>query len=195
MTFNQKIISVVVVIVLGLVGMYLITHRSDNVAGVSAPVSPPTNVSNLIASENVGSPLFQFMGTTLGPGGTPPLPIASTTATTTPMILATTTPCALQNPFVATSSFTFDLNTSAGTSSIAVFTVSTSSTQYATTSSATTFGISANALSSFHYPGGASGVVGPGGWVVLGLAAGSNGGTNYAYTIPGRCQAIFTSMF
>ena len=101
---------------------------------------------------------------------------------------ATTTPCALQNPFSATSTIpdgvTFNITTSTSTAGTLTFATSTSA--YATTSTFSTQTAGANLDGTYTANGSGPVVVAGNGWIVVGVA-----GAPYPFTYGGSCQATF----
>lgn len=112
--------------------------------------------------------------------------------------VATITPCAIQNPFNATSSLvdaTFNVTT--GTSSAAQIVFATSTTAFATTSALATMQVAASSDGTFvtgetATSTGIGVVLGPSNWLVIGTALGSAVG--YGYTYGGTCSAVFQSV-
>lgn len=107
------------------------------------------------------------------------------------LTVATTTPCAIQNPTTATTSALLQLNITTGTSTAGTLTVATSTTAFATTTAITTLTVGANNPEAFSIDGGGATsnmLVAPLGWVVVG-AAGAPGGFTYG----GTCAVVFTT--
>ncbi len=110
---------------------------------------------------------------------------------------ATTTPCAIQNPFLATSTIvSFALNITTGTSSAAVFAVGSSTTAFATTTGmVANAAITSSATGNITWdPGTNNAAISGSNWIIAGLIAGSNGAPNNAYTYVGTCQAVFQTV-
>lgn len=109
------------------------------------------------------------------------------------LVAATTTPCSIQNPLNATSTYSSTLNATVATSSAGIFDVGTSTTAFATSSLGSAQTIAANTQGTLSYAGssGSGGnIIGPLGWVVYGMNTGS---VSYGYTYGGTCQATFKS--
>ena len=93
MSNTKKIIGGVIIFVVGLlIGWFV---HSGNLGGLG-PVSPSANFNNIIASENVGSPLFQFLNSVNAV-------LFSETSTGGTCAAATSTWFDNANPFAATS--------------------------------------------------------------------------------------------
>lgn len=114
------------------------------------------------------------------------------------MVAATSTPCAIQNPFNATSTLlSFTANITVSTSTAVQFVVATSSTPNATTSPIFTASLASGAEGTFLTGETASttglGVVlGPKDWSTMGITAGSGSAGNA--TLGGTCSAVFQSV-
>lgn len=113
---------------------------------------------------------------------------------------ATTTPCALQNPFSATSTIPdgVTLNITTATSSAGTITFATSTTAFATTTTIqSNVVLPASTQATYSIPTATNGgtIVGPGGWIVIGVAGISTtqGNVNNGFTYGGSCQATFQS--
>lgn len=156
----------------------LFGHSAGNYGSVT---SPPTNLDYLQISQAIG----WFTSGIATPN--------NETMVRYSLAAATTTPCAIQNPFNATSTVPLvAFNDTTATSSAATLTFATSSTAFATTSAFATFTIGANVQGTAVYTGTSTGqgpVVGPSQWVVIG-----GSGVSYGYTIGGSCTAKFISV-
>lgn len=112
---------------------------------------------------------------------------------------ATTTPCALQNPFSATSTIeSVILNITTATSTTGTITFATSTTAYATTTTIqSNVTAPANEQETYNIPSATNGgtIIGPGAFVVVGVAGISTtqGNVNNGFTYGGSCQATFQS--
>lgn len=105
------------------------------------------------------------------------------------LVAATTTPCAIQNPFNATSTLVNAvMNVTTGTSTAAVLTIATSTTAFAATSPVFGATLAANTQGTFMAGETASStglgvVIPPTGWVTFTLASQN--------TLVGTCSAVF----
>lgn len=112
--------------------------------------------------------------------------------------VATITPCAIQNPFNATSTIIDAVfNVTTATSSLAQMVFATSSTAFATTSILAVQSIPANAEATLVTGQSATStdigvVLGPKDWVVIGTGPAST--ADYGYTLGGTCSVVFQSM-
>lgn len=192
-----------------LLGWYMYGHPSQsfgsygagitNLTGLSIDGSSPGTLTVNGATTLTGA---VYLNSTLGIGSSLSFGTVSSGTTTESIVrqaiaAATTTPCALQNPSAtATSSFTFRLNVTTGTSSAGQFVIATGTTAYSTSSVAATFITPASSQFSFITSGtsttGTSGYVGPSGYVVLGATLGSAVG--YGYTFGGTCETTFITL-
>lgn len=108
------------------------------------------------------------------------------------IVAATTTPCAIQNPFNATSTLVDGtINITTSTSTAGVFTIATSSTAFATTSpifgATLASGADGTLLTGETASSTGLGVVlGPSAWLVFGVT-----GAGYGFTYGGTCSAVF----
>lgn len=118
---NLVIVALIVGLVAGVGAGYLAFHSGShsNVAGLG-PVSPPSNFSNIIASENVGTPLLQFLSS-LG------ILQQQETVTSGACASATTTLFAVTNPFAATSTASLMILGATGQATSTTFSVGTTS--------------------------------------------------------------------
>lgn len=108
-----------------------------------------------------------------------------------PLVAATTTPCAIQNPLNATSTYSSSFNVTTATSSAGIFDIGTSTTAFATSSAGSAQTIAANTQNTLSYAGssGSGGnIIGPSAWILYGMNTGS---VSYGYTYGGTCQATF----
>lgn len=173
--------AVLVAVVLSLLLQAGIKDSSQS-ASLGAVTSPSTNLDYLQLSQALGW---------LTAGN--PTPINQTMLRQT-LTAATTTPCAIQNPFNATSTVPLAFfNVTTGTSTASSLTFATSSTAFATTSSFATFAVGASQQQTVVFNGLASGigpVVGPNQWLVVGAAGVPAGGFTYG----GSCAASFVSV-
>lgn len=109
------------------------------------------------------------------------------------IVSASTTPCAILNPFNATSTvMNFVMNVTTATSTGTSFAIGTSTTAFATTTSMETAGLASNAQGTITWdPGLNNSVIGPGQYVVAGNATGQ---VFYPFAVGGFCQATFQSV-
>ncbi len=105
---------------------------------------------------------------------------------------ATSTPCALQNPFNATSTMIDGIvfNVSVSTSSAGTLDFATSTSAFATTSLFSTIAAAANTQGTYTALPNSGFTVAPNGWVVVGVHGTSLGGYSYG----GSCQATFQTI-
>lgn len=109
------------------------------------------------------------------------------------VLIASTTPCAIQNPTGATSTIiNFALNVTTSTSTATSFAIGTSTTQYATTTTMETAGLGAGSQGTITWdPGVNNSVIGPGQWIVAGNALGQ---VFYPFATGGSCSATFETV-
>lgn len=165
-----------------------LSNTNAPVAGTIAPngsVLPNPSVLDYLVNR-----VMLYTDKTLAFGNTTGTPLYQQ-AIRQSLTAATTTPCALQNPFTSTSTLiAWDMNVTTATSSAGVLTLATSTTAYATTSAIATFSIAANAQGTRVWSGGNDvGVVAGSGYVVVGVQ-----GVAYGFTYGGTCSGIFQTL-
>lgn len=160
--------------------VFSLSHAHPQVTA-GAVTSPPTNLDYVQISQAIGW-LTSGLAT----------PINETIVRQT-LTAATGTPCAILNPFSATSSVpyvAFNVTTATGTAATLNF--ATSSTAFATTSIFANFSIAASQQQTVVYTGTSTGigpVVAPGGYLVVGAV-----GAPAGFTYGGSCSAKFISV-
>ncbi len=215
MTTKDKIIFGAVVVVISLLAGWGI--------GKIFPAQIEKNIANFGA---VGNQLFENYNSYVRQNGgintNDPITVGNTLTATTltvtgvqtangvssqtvrqALVSGTSTPCSIQNPLSATSTVTFSMNITTATSSAIAWSVGTSTTAFATSSTMVKNAlISANLFGNVTWdPGVNNGVVGPNGspmnsWVLIGpdnLTANTTGAFT-SIVITGFCQATFTSI-
>lgn len=172
-----------VLIAAGFILFLLFGHHGGNNVQAGAVTSPPTNFDYVQISQAIGW-LTSGIAT----------PINETVVRQTLVTTATTTPCALLNPFNATSSVPYiAVNVTTGTSTLSTLNFATSTTAYATTSTFANFNVAANNQQTVVYTGTSTGqgpVVAPNGYLVIG----ATGGFPQGYVYGGSCSAKFISV-
>lgn len=163
-------LGIIGALILGGGALYVATHQVDGKGGT-------TNVDNI----SLGGCLT--IGADNNGNGVQDCAQRKTLTT------ATTTICAIQSPFAATSTLvSTTLNITTGTSTAATITLATSTTAFATTSLITTFTVGSGAQATPNWDGGVNNsLVAPNGWVVYGAAGAANPGFTYG----GTCNAVF----
>lgn len=106
------------------------------------------------------------------------------------LLPASTTVCAILNPFSATSTVqSFSINVTTSTSTATSFAIGTSTNAFATSSSMVTGTIGSGATGVVTWdPGANNGSIGPGQYVTVGNATGQ---VFYPFAVGGTCQATF----
>lgn len=171
----------VIVAVLLMLGINAIQHPRS----LGAVTSPPTVLDYLQITQAIGY---------LTSGIAAP---ANDTIVRSALNTASSTLCAIQNPFNATSTIAEAfINVTTGTSSAAQIIIASSSTPYATSSPLMVATLASGQMGQISNPGIATSTglgvsVGPTGYVVIGI--GSGGSVNYGYTYGGLCAARFVA--
>ncbi len=174
------------------------TIGTNGIPTVLSGGSQPTYLNALEASESVisdGPAYFlgkMFSGST---GATVTSNIVTTQTIKQALVSGTSTPCSIQNPLNATSTivaFSFNIPQSGATTSAIAWSVGTSTTQFATSSSMLkNVSIAAsNAATVAWNPGANNGVITPTQWILIGpdnVTANTTGAFN-SIVIGGTCQ-------
>lgn len=183
-------IGAVIIAVIALIGLFGMSAANKAYGAITAP---PSNFSYILASQSVDSPLFRYVLAVVNNTVTSQVSVQAVRSSLT---AATTTPCALQNPFNATTTINdVSLVVTTATSSAGQFVFATSTTPYNyTTSPIASESLAANAQGTFVTGETASStglgvVVPPNGYIVIGMGTGS--AVSYGYTYGGTCTAIF----
>lgn len=173
----------VVLIAAGLILFLLFGHHGGKAVQAGAITDPPSNFSYIQISQAIGW-LTSGIAT----------PINETVVRQTMVTTATTTICAILNPFSATSSVPYiAVNVTTGTSTLSTLNFATSTTAFATTSTFANYNIAANNQQTAVYTGTSTGqgpVVSPNGYLVIG----ATGGFTQGYVYGGSCSAKFISV-
>lgn len=181
---NSNKVGWVALVISVLIAIAQLTGNGLSFGSIS---SPPSNFDYVQISQAIGW---------LTSGIATPI---NETAVRAALTAASTTPCAIQNPFSATSTVVLaEINVTTATSSLGQLVFATSTTAFGTTTgSFSKYTIAANAQQTVAFNGVATStgngpIVGPGNWVVIGMDTGST--ANYGYTYGGTCAAKFISV-
>lgn len=113
------------------------------------------------------------------------------------LVSGTSTPCAIQNPFNATSTvLTVSMNITTATSSAISWAVGSSTTAFATSSNMESIAVAAGSQYTLTWdPGNNNAVLAPRAWIVIGADTATLPGTGAFNSIilAGSCQATFVS--
>lgn len=194
MTTTKTIITAAIVAFIVATGIWLVLPAKTAVVGASnfgntatsgtqANLPNPTNYDYLVARLVLG----------LGTNTSNVLVGAQRMA----LVSGTSTPCAIQNPYNATSTVLgLSMNITTATSSAITWAIGSSTTAFATSSNMESIAIAAGAQSTITWdPGSNNAVLSPRGWIVIGPDTATVSGTG-AFTsivLAGSCQVTFVS--
>lgn len=196
-TLKTGIIAAVVAIVVTLGVWALLPAKTANVGaaalfgntstdGSQAILPNPTNYDYLVARVALG------LGTNLTNSNTGAGNV-NIEAQKQNMVSASTTVCAIANPFNATSTVSsFAMNITTGTTTATSYAIGTSTTAFATTTTMETAPVASGAQATITWdPGVNNSVIGPGQFIVVGNAVGQ---VFYPFAAAGTCSATFQSV-
>jgi hypothetical protein len=192
MTTNTKIVLglVVVVVVLVLGFLYSSTHTFG-------ATTPSTSTAGYF-TESFGGPLVVLGNAITGINSTGAAGYVGNIqiqGVRQNIVAATTTPCAMQNPFSASSTLlNATMNVTTATTTTGQITFASSANAFATTTLLIGASLTSGAQGSFmagetSSSTGLGVIVAPSGWIVIGVQ-----GAAFPFTYGGTCSAIFQSM-